>query len=139
MDLTDEAIVFNKGWDCRLTELAIYNIGLEELVSLYEVKAGQLREMIDTGVVDIIGDFPEWDVCPDLAEPLFLSTYDPHVAAQFHFTDVLWLSREEPYFDVYWGENGAATFEGVDGELIPVQLWQEESGLDQTALASACT
>ena len=64
MDLTNERLMFHEDWDCRLTPRAIYDIGLEELIALYEEKAGRLREMLDTGAVGIEGDFPEWSECP---------------------------------------------------------------------------
>ena len=121
-DLTNERLVFNEDWDCRLTRLAIYGIGLEELISLYDQKAARLRDMLDTGAVEITGDFPEWDECPSPTEPIMLLTYDPRVAAQFKFSEVFWPSREQ-HFDVFWKENGATIFVGDDADEITVKLW----------------
>ena len=131
-DLTNESLMFIEEWDCRLTRLAIYGIGLEELIALYEEKAARLRDMLDTGEVRIAGDFPEWSECPAPTEPIVLYTHDPRVAARFQLSEVIWSARDEA-FEVLWGENGAATFESADEERIPVQLWQEESELDEAA------
>jgi len=64
--------MFNEEWECRLTYRPIYDIGLEELIALYEERAGRLREMLGTGAVGIKGDFPEWDECPAPTEPIVL-------------------------------------------------------------------
>ncbi len=121
-DLKNERLMFHEEWDCRLTRRAIYNISLEDVVALYDEKASRLREMLDTGAVGIEGDFPEWDECPAPTEPIGLYTYDPRVAAQFQFPEVVWSNRKQ-CFDVFWEENGAATFVGDEGESISVQLW----------------
>ena len=122
VDVTNEELMFYFDWDSCLASQPICDIDLEELTNLHEDKAGHLRAMLDTGSVWIEGDLDVWDDCADHSEGICVHTYDPRVAAQFQFTDVIWSRRGEG-FSIRWGEDGMAVFEVDGGGRFGVKLW----------------
>ena len=120
-DPADKQPVFWLGWNSVIAQPTIKKASLEDIMDLMEEKVSELNALYETEAVWVCGDLNPEDE-PWCKGEVNMFTYDPQVAARFQFEDV-WLRPNRDFFEIEWGEDGAAILIGQDGKRTPVQFW----------------